>query len=257
MICFKPLAVLNNEGVRLYELGRLHEASNYFQLSIDEMIKMLIQIKEERAMEAAAAATHETSHSQQQQEQIKEQNTTHSPIQGWSKPLSGTKRPGDEVFCFSRAIRLRQSSEELRTPTQASGPGDLSIYRLALQYNKALVHHQIASLAVKSKYYSADAEMAFHLYEQAFHSCKSEGPEGSFYDTVDRGILMMALFNNVGAIFCNELARFHDASECFKAACGVVLGMDLSQLARTLDSDEMYLLSMNIWMAPKVVTPAA
>jgi hypothetical protein len=250
MIFLKPLAVLNNEGVRLYELGKLQEASNYFQLAIDEMVKLLIQIKHERS-----TATEETSDSQQ--EQLIRRTAPQSAIQGWSRPLPHTKRPGDEVFVFSRAIRLRESSEILRTPTQESGPGDLSIYKLAMQFNKALVHHQIATLTVKSKYYSTDAEMAFHMYEQAFQSCKSESTRDSFYCTVDRGIIMTALFNNVGAIFCNELARYHDASECFKAACRVVFGMDLSQLGQTLDSDEMYLLSMNIWMAPKIVAPAA
>eukprot|EP00545_Synedropsis_sp_CCMP1620_P006194 CAMPEP_0119010614 /NCGR_PEP_ID=MMETSP1176-20130426/5133_1 /TAXON_ID=265551 /ORGANISM="Synedropsis recta cf, Strain CCMP1620" /LENGTH=249 /DNA_ID=CAMNT_0006963313 /DNA_START=51 /DNA_END=800 /DNA_ORIENTATION=- len=249
MTYLKPLIALNNEGVRLYEQGRLEEAKHCFQQCIDEMFELTVQIKQ-----ATLKSPKEGFDWQREQSSSQQQRAKHSPIRGWSKLLPYTKRPGEGVFVFSRAIILRDL--KLSDKSASLQLGDVSLYKLAILYNKALTHHQIACITVKSKYYSQDADMAFHLYEQAFQCCKSEINQG-FHGTTHRGILMLALFNNVGVIFCNDLARFHDALECFKASCGVVLSMDLSRLSRKLDPDEMYLLSMNIWMAPGHLTPAA
>jgi hypothetical protein len=99
--------------------------------------------------------------------------------------------PDEEVFLFSRAILLRVPSEGA-----ARSVADLRIFKLAIQYNKALTHHHQIACSSPSK--SEDAEIAYYMYEVAFQSCKEESKQqGGFSTTLDQGILMLTLFNNM------------------------------------------------------------
>lgn len=260
MSFLKPLEELNNEGVRLYEQGNLQAAKNYFQLCMDEMFKVLAIMKLQGDTPFEAQHVHFDN-----LPPSKDGRKSHSPIQGWSYPLSSPSTtatffwPDDEqdekqFVLFSRAILLCASSETTRS-TQRS-LADLRIFKLAIQYNKALTHHQIARRSTTRS--SEDTEIAFYMYELAFQSCKEEcsnHQEGGFSTTLDQGIIVLALFTNMGVVFCHNLGSYEEGTECFKAACGIILGMDIPQLQHVLDQQELYQLSMNIWRAPKMGVP--
>jgi hypothetical protein len=156
----------------MYEQGNFQAAKNYFQLSVDEMFKVLAVMKEDGAF--AAQQTMSFGDSSKALENEKEGVQHQSPIQGWSYPLpSTTPYPDEEVFLFSRAILLRAPCER-----SARSVADLRIFKLAIQYNKALTHHQIARSADSKQNGSEDAKIAFYMYKLAFQSCKDKSKAG-------------------------------------------------------------------------------
>lgn len=72
-------------------------------------------------------------------------------------------------------------------------------------------------------------------------------------DQHDMILLGLALFNNMGVVFCSELAKFREAFECFKAACGVMSRLDDT----CLKWEEIHELSMNALLVPTQACPAA
>lgn len=261
---------LNNDGVSLLESGRLLEAMEYFQECIDQLFELQMKMWEQEYRDTAtpsfskhsdccSESTCSTSSSSSSSDASS--SCSSSPFKGWSEPaLDSTLVLQDNtqsasVFLYSRAILLREEEGEASTSTSAAR---LSAYSTALHFNNALAHHLLlltsqehrttANACISNKYY----EESYRQYMRTANATnKQPTPDNDSFD-----LLRVALFNNMGAIYCNELARFRDANECFKAACGA-LGEIGEDEWHPLDGDEIYLLSMNTFMVPTSTSPAA
>lgn len=250
---------LNNDGVSLLENGRLLEAMEYFQNCIDQLFEVQMKMWEQEYRDTATPTT--SKHVDCRSEASTSSGSPYSsPFKGWSKPALDSSlvlqdnTQSASVFLYSRAILLHEEEEEEEASSSTKSAARLSAYSTALHFNNALARHLLlltsqehrttANACISNKYY----EESYRQYMRAANSKQRDN--GSF------DLLRVALFNNMGAIYCNELARFRDANECFKAACGA-LGEIGEDEWHPLDGDEIYLLSMNTFMVPTSTSPAA
>ena len=110
--------------------------------------------------------------------------------------------------------------------------------------------------------------MLFRLYETAYLEYKAATSSSSSDDndaqTYHHTLLCLALFNNMGVVFLSEIAQFRQASECFKAACGVMCGLmkdnngdSDDNRSEVLEGGEIYEISLNGFLVPSEACPAA
>lgn len=255
---------LNNDAVRLFEEELYPEAIDFFQLCLDQISEYQID------QECNIQDTSESCEDVKRQEQL--QNTATpattmpppNPFHGWSKPAERPSTEAGSPFLFARVIRIRELQQlqpEESSPSSAvtrilpSTDDDhlsdtlLRAYKAALHYNLA-VAHQLILLRKRAEPIISSAALVYRHYEAAYIEWKTAKSENSPHDM---NLLGLALFNNMGVVFCSEMARFREAFECFKAACGVMCGLD----DEVLEGDEIYEISMNAFLVPSEACPAA
>jgi hypothetical protein len=213
----------------------------------------------------------------------------------------------DGSFLFSRALLLHDSVlREQADQEQCDAAALLFMLEVctsAILFNLALVNHIQAICHHSSTTYEAHPSLLrdhqedredldlqgnadgtpsreafvwniYQNYERSFIGLKkiTSANNDTTKHILDLDVLVLALFNNMGVLFCNEMARFRDADECFQAVSGMVLcllhplassaGADQREamhglLENRLSEAEISGLCMNIWMVPKSSTPAA
>jgi hypothetical protein len=260
-MALRAVVSLNNEAVRLFELGELGAAKDFMQLSIDELFELTCDGIEESSFQREASMLN-----------YEELNI----VQGWSRPsCSVTVLVKEETFAyvFSRAILLKEPSiqdswqvqrEEENQGGRNTHASRMKIAKKALDFfqvftlfNRALICHSIALQEGECRQLM---EATYRLYEDVF-SCseriKRLARDAHLLHTLD--ILALALFNNMGVMFYQNMARFDASFQCFHAARGLILRIELHSMPgdMVLDDDEVVKLSTNICMVPLCTTPAA
>jgi hypothetical protein len=275
---------LNNEGVRLYENNEICEAASFFQLCLEEIFELKAGYfeREERLTKIAATFNEEQQGAgapmtpapllpSPNQKTLPCQNDgSLQPLLEWSKPLlsssfTNTAEEGEyPAFLFSRAVFLREQKNLSAEQKGVNFMLMLEICTSTILFNKALVNHISAvcghppplcpqenkSGAIWNIQY--DYERSFDGLQQV---CNKLEKDARSTRSVDMDILILALFNNMGVLFCNEMARFHEASECFTTVSR--LALQLGESENVLSNDEISSLFRNSWMVPKMATPAA
>jgi hypothetical protein len=276
---------LNNEGVRLYENNDNCEAASFFQLCLEEIFELKAGYFEREERLTKIAATFDEQRvvgapmspppllPTPNQKTNRQQDGSLPPILAWSKPLlspsstcfANTAEEGEyPAFLFSRALFLY---EQKNLSAQQKGVNFmlmLEICTSTILFNKALVNHISAvcghapPLCPQENKSGAIWNIQYD-YKRSFDGlqqiCNQLEKDEKSTRSADMDILILALFNNMGVLFCNEMARFREASECFSTVSRLTL--QLGELENVLSNNEISSLFRNAWMVPKMATPAA
>lgn len=263
---------LNNEAVRLFETNEISEAETFFQLCLDEIFELKIGYMEKKRKVSRVAATMRGPSAQTScHGKAAYHKCLLNPLLGWSKPHfasssngsnDGTQQGDYPAFIFSRALFLRKPSY-----VQCQRGEDftflLEICTSAILFNKAIINH-IRTACNHLLPSCTQQQRSFTIwnvqndYEQSFNALKRLGKlldDDKTTSFLDVNILVLALFNNTGILYCNEMARFSDASDCFCIVSRVAL--QLRDLDQRLNKEEISSLCRNAWMVPTIATPAA
>lgn len=274
---------LNNEGVRLYEKNAICEAASFFQLCLEEIFELKAgHFEREERLTKIVATLREEQHPVRvapmapapllpsRQQPLCQQDGSLQPLLEWSKPLpfSALSNTAEEAeypaFLFSRAVFLREQNNLSAEQKGVNFMLMLEICTSTILFNKALVNHMsIVSgnpLPLCPQEHKSGAIWNIQYdYERSFDGlqrvCNQLEKDARSTRSVDMDILILALFNNMGVLFCNEMARFHEASECFMTVSR--LAVQLGESENVLSNDEISSLFRNTWMVPKMATPAA
>lgn len=249
LLRMRETSSLNNVGVRLFEGGLLLEAIDLFQLCLDQ-ISECYQIDQEQELMEGATTTNPGHKSGNPRPMTPSEYAPSgpppNPFHGWSRPAKPLV--ACTPYLFTRAIRVRQ-------PPMAVPISDSHVrsYKAALHYNVALVQQVLLSKRTSP---SSAAFICKH-YEAAQLECKMAKATISM-DGVSRDmdLLGLALLNNMGVVYYSELARFREASGCFRAACAVMYELKCGSPG-VLKDQEVHELSMNAFLAQSIACPAA
>lgn len=234
----QAIILLNNEGVASYEEGKIPAARVKFQVCLDELFELKVELQG-RELEKGAKSDYSSS-----------STTESSPIRGWSAPIETANDQYSHLF--SRLVILEPQLRDLPYTTFLAV---VEICTTCILFNKSLSLHSsdpnLAPSAVSSVF--GTYERTFNAFRQLRRHQKSDDKQLRFH----LDVLVLALFNNMGALFLHEKAQYHDAAECFRAGSGVILRLHSKQLEETLTEQEISDMCMNTWMVPVFTTPAA
>lgn len=257
-------SLLNNNGVQLFERELFLEAIGSFQLCLDQISEYQTEqefILVENMTNASDTTCEETKTRDQECDDAASGEPSTSAFHGWSKSAKrSSSTEAGSPFLFSRAIRIREQEGSSHNEHRDTL---ISAYKAALHYNLALTHHVLLLLRRSGEpriVVFSSATFLHRHYEAAYLEWKTTAATTFFSRDedalLDIRLLGLALFNNMGVVFCSELARFREAFECFKAACGVMCCY-LDDSSQVLEDDEIYEISMNACLVPSEACPAA
>jgi hypothetical protein len=233
---------LNNTAVHSLECGEIDSARDCLQLAIDELFELSCEEK----VFGSESSTEMTV--------LQRQQALHILVNGWSKPISPSSNERlscEGVFLFARAVLLKRPPQQnASTEHPVNTSFILDLYSTITLYNKAILYHVLACQSAESDL----AQNAYDHYELAYLSCRRIDPGYTYFETQ---MLNLALFNNMGALFYCDMARFQDASQCFRATYGLIFRIDVNELRRVLGAEEIEHFSTNIFLIPCCSTPAA
>jgi len=185
----------NNQGVINYENSNFGKAKEYFQSAASHINSLREHFDQ---LECII--------------QPRFQNMNGSPIKGWSKPLYNTKQDGSAVI-FTRAIIMNDYE---CPPDNANYYFLLNGASIAVLYNMSLLNHMMSDSMGQI---SSAINIAYNGYDESFDNAREmfgNLPLGLF--SFHLKVLIFALYNNMGALYHNNLSRSKEASECFRAA---------------------------------------
>eukprot|EP00546_Thalassionema_frauenfeldii_P009133 CAMPEP_0178920648 /NCGR_PEP_ID=MMETSP0786-20121207/15118_1 /TAXON_ID=186022 /ORGANISM="Thalassionema frauenfeldii, Strain CCMP 1798" /LENGTH=144 /DNA_ID=CAMNT_0020594731 /DNA_START=253 /DNA_END=684 /DNA_ORIENTATION=+ len=143
---------------------------------------------------------------------------------------------------FTRGIFLSHSYSFKLQETSSSHISHLEIVTLTLFYNASMINQLYSYM---TRQLSEISQTTYNGYEVAFailNKIDRENPD----ICIKMKLLKVALMNNIGVLFCNDMCRFQDAAECFEACredVGALVGVLL--LEEEITSNEAQLLSTN------------
>mmetsp|Transcript_11534 Transcript_11534/g.16924 ORF Transcript_11534/g.16924 Transcript_11534/m.16924 type:complete len:240 (+) Transcript_11534:118-837(+) len=176
----------------------------------------------------------------------------YNPIQGWSEQLRPRTIEGEGAIVFSRMIIMNQY-DSINYAMASSRYKD--IVALSLMYNLGLLHHLQSDSTVQN---SKAIEATYHAYKQAILiSQKFEKTECTIFP-FDLEALRMALINNMGALYNNNICQYRDAIRCFRSWRRHMDILEAEFVHHSLMTPEEILqFSMNMLIVPIAASPAA
>lgn len=258
----REICSLNTKGVHLFENNLFVEAIDSFRLCLDHLVEYQVDKKynlEDKTNNRDAdcegvEVSVETATSDDIGTNGREpggdpetKEASPSPFSGWSEPTikQGQSMESGTPFIFSRAIMVQYDPFSATTDDLTH----LHTYKAALHYNLALTQQMLLLTRQSGEPTSSPARIYKH-YEAAYHEWKRVKSDENDDHTA---VLGLALFNNMGVLFYSEFARFREALECFRAACGVMH----DRCHPVLKGEEIYEMSMNAFLVPSEGCPAA
>jgi len=255
----KSIITHNNKGVNSHENGQLEQALKSLRNAITElnMLKVFLHNNDE-------CFAHDINNNYQspQQQESGLKRKQQQLIKGWSQqPLSmknSSRQSGNYAVAFTRAIYLRENDEIFLNDDDIDAISlvlSLDVLTIALEYNTSLMNHLLSD---SQGQLSAAVDDAYHGYEQTFLICKEMNTSLCYVSVDNLKILILALFNNMGVLYFNNMSRFQDAAQCFRASKNQLscLGKKLLEQG-ILSPSEINELSMNLWAVPLTSTAAA
>jgi len=235
----KSLIYFNNQGMQHFENGNFDKAKAFLRSAVIELNNL--------------RETYEPIISQDEPvcgDQFCVENG--SPIQGWSMPFQRPERD-DCAITFTRAMLLSDNESFSYFDDQAC-LFHLNVATVVLLYNTSLLNHVFSDA---NGQISTVVNEAYHGYEEAFvisRNMKETSSTFAFHLTV----LTLALFNNMGVLYYNNMCRFADAAQCFRASRKKLnmLG-EKNATSQILTIKEVHNLSTNLLMVPRATTCAA
>lgn len=165
-----------------------------------------------------------------------------SPIHGgWSKPpipANVNPKSGNDIFIFARTVFLE------RRPNDAMW---LRVYLAFTLFNLAIAVHVEATLHSRL---AIRFEAASRLYQMSFCTLKQIGYVGD-------DLLLVSIFNNSGAIYFSEFARYGDAKQCFITVSQLLASRKSDSMWRFLNNTEVAELIMNLFIQEVRCAPVA
>mmetsp|Transcript_4970 Transcript_4970/g.7174 ORF Transcript_4970/g.7174 Transcript_4970/m.7174 type:complete len:234 (+) Transcript_4970:75-776(+) len=233
MVSVRNIINWNNRGVSLFERSQWDEASEFFLLALEGIMECHCAALDDNDAESEVAWA------------------SNFAFRGWSQSPNKMK-DFNNIHLFSRTIVLNHYDG---VPPRAI----LASYAAALRYNKALCLH--LSIIHRSEVAINDEYSPFEIYDEyvlCYNYCFQQPATSSSSTSITHiTILFLALVNNMGAILHNDMARFHDASNCLEAAYAALSQIHKKELSIILDDKEISKLSTNLLVVPKSTTPAA
>jgi hypothetical protein len=158
---------------------------------------------------------------------------TRDAITGWSMPLMQQEEEGacfvDGVFVYCRALYVHPTFHDSFCES----------YAAAIQFNLGLTNHILAMKAGDATSKSEAYRESYLFYEYAMSTLllmlpaepttisltQAQPGEGtpSSHILPQKEILQTVIFNNSGQIFYSTFMNMEAATECFTAACGLVM----------------------------------
>eukprot|EP00547_Thalassionema_nitzschioides_P013468 CAMPEP_0194243132 /NCGR_PEP_ID=MMETSP0158-20130606/8446_1 /TAXON_ID=33649 /ORGANISM="Thalassionema nitzschioides, Strain L26-B" /LENGTH=227 /DNA_ID=CAMNT_0038978357 /DNA_START=166 /DNA_END=846 /DNA_ORIENTATION=- len=218
----------NNQGLYYYEAGQLENASSCFRNALYG-ISLLRDVSIQNS-DFPQFAQHIC-----------------SPIKGWSLPAKSSKKTSDEGFSlpFSRIMLLQDCN------AQPASLFRFNVVTLAILFNSAVVNHAYSD---SHGQITEAIEAAYEGYENAFMILENliDDPDRSSSSfSLHSKIVRAALFNNMGALFHNNLCRYRDATRCFRSYQHMMGVMDKQVLQNGfITTEELLQLSMNLLVVP-------
>lgn len=254
----QAIVSLNNDGVAAYEEGTLDISTKKFQRSLDKILDLRVDLRRINLAKGADVEESNPSESSESSSSSSSSKDAKNPIQGWSAP---TETADDQyAHLFSRMVLL-EPQELCDTISDTNLLTVIQICTTCILFNKSISLH---SSDPGEQPLSSAVSKVFGTYERTFNAFgqlkRHEKKKGKGNDTqlcFHLDVLVLALFNNMGALFLHEMAQYHDAAECFRAGSGVLLRLQSKQIEETLTEKEISEMCMNTWMVPMSTTPAA
>mmetsp|Transcript_15108 Transcript_15108/g.23201 ORF Transcript_15108/g.23201 Transcript_15108/m.23201 type:complete len:258 (+) Transcript_15108:128-901(+) len=234
----KSIIYLNNQGIRHYENCHFDKAKEFLRSAVVELNTLREHCQH-------------TMHDEQLcEKQFLSQHGT--PIEGWSQPFRDPMQD-DYAIMFTRAMFLKEFDCDHHFDDE-SRLFHLNVATIVLLYNTSLLNHVFSD---SNGQISAVADAAYHGYEEAFVISRTMDKCSTNF-SFQLQVLTLALFNNMGVLYYNNMCRFRDAAQCFRASRKQmnILGERLLQ-QEIMTAKEVQQLSTNLLTVPYATTPAA
>ena len=156
---------------------------------------------------------------------------------GWSKtPI--IPKSGNEIFIFARTLLLERRSTDARWTRLYMS---FTLYNLAIAIHVEATMHSRRAIRFKA---------ASKLYRMSYCTLEQIGYVGD-------NLLLISMFNNTGAIFYSEFARYGDAKQCFLAVSQLLVSREANSMSRFLNNAEVAELIMNLFIQEVRCAPVA
>lgn len=211
---------LNNVAVRHFESFRLAIAKEYFR----QAAKIVCKLLHSTSLPESTSAGY------------------NSPIHGgWSKtpiPAHVNPKSANDIFIFARTVFLERRPNDARW---------LRVYLAFTLFNLAIAVHVEATIHSRL---AIRFEAASRLYQMSFCTLKQIGYVGD-------DLLLISIFNNAGAIYYSEFARYGDAKQCFQTVSQLLASRKANSMSRSLNNTEVAELIMNLFIQEVRCAPVA
>jgi len=237
MQSIQSITKINNEAIRSYESGQLLSAENF----LAKALFFLNKLRERLHSEILEQCTEKSFQFQ----------TLKSSIIRWSKPFP-LHHVEKDVIMFTRGIFLEEHDHLLDKASSFSPY--LEMITLALFYNASMINHFYSYMAGEDSLISNGAYIGYEVAFAIFNKIDRQ----SSYISIQMKLLKLALFNNIGVLFCTDMCRFRDAAECFEAFREEIPSLiEVLLDGEDMTTTEAEQLSSNLLAVPCVATPAA
>jgi hypothetical protein len=212
---------LNNVAVRHFESSRFGIAKEYFR----QAAKVVCSLQSGTTIPESTSIGH------------------NAPIHGgWSKtpvvPAHTNPKSANDIFIFARTLLLERRSNDARWSRLYLS---FTLYNLAIAVHVEATMH--SRLAIRFK-------AASKLYQMSYCTLTQIGYVGD-------NLLLISMFNNTGAIFYSEFARYGDAKQCFLAVSQLLVSREANSMSQFLNNTEVAELIMNLFIREVQCAPVA
>jgi hypothetical protein len=272
----------NNHGVLTLEIGRADEAKGLFMKALETL-----GVQDGRIINRYSpptTASNEETNNEHNNPRAPSPSPTQNAITGWSMPLLQQEEDScfvDGVFVYCRALYVHPTFRDSFCES----------YAAAIQFNLGLTYHILAMTAGDATSKSEAYRESYMFYEYAMDTlllmlpaesstesspqahaqqahAQQQTREGNSIEMSSsilpqKEILQTVIFNNSGQIFYCTFMNMEAATECFTAACGLVMADHCAAAAQqqnhaaALDEMDVTCLLQNLHMCLPSLNAAA
>mmetsp|Transcript_6174 Transcript_6174/g.9482 ORF Transcript_6174/g.9482 Transcript_6174/m.9482 type:complete len:238 (+) Transcript_6174:74-787(+) len=230
----------NNKAIENYEKGHLISAENFQAAALFELNVLRERLNINTLEEIVDRKKRKFVESKKS-------------IIRWSKPFPWF-HVNQDVIMFTRGMFLEHFDPSKTQEESSEFASHLEVVTLTLFYNASMINHLYS---YTTKQISQISNGACKGYEIAF-SILNRIDEQSPDICIPMKLLKIALLNNIGVLFCNDMCRYRDAAECFEVCRGEMCALvGVFLIEEKLTTTEAQQLSTNIFAVPFAATPAA